>query len=179
MIGRPRILDQAGLSLIEVVVAIAIGSLVIALAFNGSSLAANRRLIGMTRSLASDMRMLEQRARTERTCYRVVFRPTGGNSESYDVDRFDPAQVVQAPSGGGSQCTAGGAWTQRVFRDVPSDTASRRMPRDVDLVSTTFSGDTLEISPLGNPTAGTVTLRTPSGQTRQIIIEAFGRVRIQ
>jgi hypothetical protein len=136
--------------------------------------------MGMTRTLASDMRMIEQRARTERTCYRIVFRPTGVNGESYDIDRYDPAQVVQGPSGGGSQCTAGGAWTQRVFRDVPSDTASRRMPRDVDLVSTTFTTpNTLEISPLGNPAAGTVTLRTPSGQTRQVVIEAFGRVRIQ
>jgi prepilin-type N-terminal cleavage/methylation domain-containing protein len=179
VIGRRRILDQSGLSLVELVVAIAIGSLVMALAFSGSSLSANRRLMGMTRSLASDLRMLEQRARTERTCYRVVFRPSGVNGESYDIDRYDPAQVVQAPPGGGSQCTAGGAWTQYVFRDVPSDTASRRMPRDVDLVSTTFAGNTLEMSPLGNPTAGTVTLRTPSGQTRQIVIEAFGRVRIQ
>jgi hypothetical protein len=149
------------------------------LAFSGSSLSANRRLMGMTRSLASDMRMLEQRARTERTCYRMVFRVSGSNGESYDIDRYDPAQVVQAPSGGGSQCTNMAAWTQLVFRDVPSDTASRRMPRDVDLVSTTFASNTLEISPLGNPTAGTVTLRTPSGQTRQIVIEAFGRVRIQ
>jgi type II secretory pathway pseudopilin PulG len=163
----------------ELVVVIAIGSLLMALAFSGSSLSANRRLMGMTRSLASDMRMLEQRARTERTCYRIVFRPTGVDGESYDMDRYDPAQVVQAPSGGGSQCTTAGAWTQRVFRDVPSDTASRRMPRDVDLVTTTFTSHTLEISPLGNPTAGTVTLRTPSGQTRQIVIEAFGRVRIQ
>jgi prepilin-type N-terminal cleavage/methylation domain-containing protein len=177
MIAR-RPLTQSGLSLIEVVVAVAIGSLALGIAFGGSSLGANRRLIGMTRTLASDMRMLEQRARTERTCYRIVFRPTGLNGESYDIDQYDPAQVVQAPSGGGNQCTAA-AWTQRVFRDVPSDTASRRMPRDVDLVSTSFGGDTLDISPLGNPAAGAVTLRTPSGQTRQIMIEAFGRVRIQ
>lgn len=165
---------EAGLSLVELVVAIAIGGLALALAFNGTSLSANRRLTGMARKLASDMRMLEQRARTDRTCYRVVFDPAGN---TYDIDRYDPAQVTPAPVGGGNQCTAA-AWTAQVVKEESGDTVSRRMPQSVDLASTTFTGDTLMFSPLGNPNAGSVTLQTPSGQQRQVTIEVFGRVRI-
>lgn len=167
---------ERGLSLIEMVVVIAIGGLLLALAFGGSSLIADRRLVGATRKLLSDVRMLEQRARTERTCYRIVFDPAGN---SYTMARYDPAQVTPAPSGGGSQCTNSGAWgTTPEFLEAAGDSVSRRMPRDVDLVSTTFGADTLEFSPLGNPTAGTVTLRTTAGATRQVIVEPMGRARI-
>lgn len=177
MIGRrPGRRGEAGLSLVEMVVVLAIGGLLLALAFNGSSLAANRRLTGMARKLAGDMRMVEQRARTERTCYRIVFDPAG---DAYSIERYNGA-VTPAPIGGGSQCTNGAAWSSApVVVEEAGDTVSRRMPRAVDLVSTTFGSDTLVFSPLGNPgPGGTVTLRTPSGQQKQIVIEVMGRVRI-
>jgi hypothetical protein len=48
----------------------------------------------------------------------------------------------------------------------------------VDLVSTSFLSGTMVVSPLGNANAGTVTMRTPSGQDRQVVVEVMGRVRI-
>jgi prepilin-type N-terminal cleavage/methylation domain-containing protein len=173
---RPGRGGEAGFSLVELVVVVAIGGLLLALAFNGSSLTANRRLTGMARKIAGDMRMVEQRARTERTCYRIVFDPSG---ESYSIHRYD-GTVIPAPLGGGSQCTDSTAWSSTpVVVEEAGDTVSRRMPRPVDLVSAAFGGDaTLVFSPLGNPEAGTATLQTPSGQQKQIVIEAMGRVRI-
>ncbi|MDR7457520.1 MAG: hypothetical protein QN125_09615, partial [Armatimonadota bacterium] len=86
--------------------------------------------------------------------------------------------VSPAPPGGGSQCNDTGAWAGPVERENPGDAFSRRMPRGVDLASTTFAGDVLTISPLGNPNAGTVTLRSSGGATRRVVVEAFGRVRM-
>lgn len=172
--GRRR---EAGLSLVELVVAIAIVGLMLALAFGGSSLSANRRLSGMARKLATDMRMVEQRARTERTCYRIVFDPPG---DSYTIHRYN-GTVTPAPLGGGSQCNDANAWSATpVVVEEAGDTVSRRMPRAVDLASATFGGDlTLVVSPLGNPEAGRARLQTPSGQFREVVIEAMGRVRIE
>ncbi len=174
MIGR-RVATrtEAGFSLVELAVAIAIGGMMIALAFNGKSMFANRRLIGMSRTLASDVRMIEQRARTERTCYRFTFDPVG---ETYTIEQYTGA-VTPAPVGGGSQCLTAGSWAIAV-RDIPADTVSRHMPRSVDLTSTTFTSNVMTFSPLGNPNAGTVTLTTPSGQVRQVTVEVAGRVRI-
>ena len=174
MIGR-RVAAQpeAGLSLVELVVEIAIGGLMISLAFNGKSMFANRRLTGMARNLATDVRMIEQAARTERTCYRLTFDPV---TETYTIEQYTGA-VTPAPVGGGSQCLDAASWAIAV-RDIPGDTVSRHMPRDVDLTSTTFTSDIMTFSPLGNPNAGTVTLTTPSGQVRQVTVEVAGRVRI-
>ncbi len=173
MIGR-RVATQpeAGLSLVELVVALAIGGVLIALAFNGTSMFANRRLTGMARNLATDVRMIEQAARTERTCYRFTFDPI---TETYTIERYTGA-VTPAPAGGGSQCLDA-SWAISV-RDIPGDTVSRHMPRDVDLTSTTFTSNIMTFSPLGNPNAGAVTLTTPSGQVRQVAVEVVGRVRI-
>ena len=179
MIGRrtlfTNIRPQAGFSLVELVVAVAIGGILLALAFNGQSMVTNRRLTGMARKIASDFRVVEQRARTERTCYRVDFIPSG---ETYTILRYN-GTVSIAPSGGGSQCTDNTAWSASpVFIENAGDTVSRRMPSGVDLVSTTFVSDQVIISPLGNANAGTVTLQSPSGQQRQVVLEVVGRVRI-
>jgi prepilin-type N-terminal cleavage/methylation domain-containing protein len=174
--GRVRRPGDAGLTLVELVVALAIGGILIALAVNGSGMLASRRLVGAARTLASDMRTLEQRARAERTCYRIVFDPAG---DTYNMDRYDPARVAAAPAIGGSHCPDAAAWTPQVFRQDAADTVSRRMPRGVDLITTTFGADTLTYGPLGNPNGGSVTLRTPAGMERRVVVEVTGRVTIQ
>lgn len=165
---------ERGLSLVELVVAVAIGGLVLILAFGGQNMLAERRLTGAARKLLTDIRTMEQRARAERTCYRVAFSPM---ADTYTMERYTGA-VSPAPPGGGSQCNDAGAWAGPVERENPGDAFSRRMPRGVDLASTTFAGDVLTISPLGNPNAGTVTLRSQGGASRRIVVEAFGRVRM-
>lgn len=173
MIGRTAASrGEAGFSLLELVVVVAIIGMLLALAFNGQSMMANRRLTGMARKLASDMRMLEQAARTERTCYRIVFDPAG---ETYTMERYT-GTVTLAPIGGGDQCldASWAIWQ----KEAQGDTVSRRMPAGVDLTSASFTSNTLTFSPLGNPNAGTVTLTTPSGQFRDVRIEVLGRVRI-
>jgi type II secretory pathway pseudopilin PulG len=163
--------------MVELVVVLAIGGVLLALAFGGQSMLSERRLTGAARKLLNDMRTMEQRARAERTCYRVVFDPGG---DVYTMERYTGA-VSPAPAGGGSQCNeVGSVWAGPVERENPGDAFSRRMPRGVDLVSTTFASpaDMLVISPLGNPTAGSVTLRSAGGATRRVVVEPFGRVRI-
>jgi type II secretory pathway pseudopilin PulG len=166
---------EGGISLVELVVVLAIGGLVLVLAFGGQGLLAERRLSGATRKLLTDIRTLEQRARAERTCYRILFDRAAG---TYTMERY--AGVVSSVPVGNSYCyQAGDAWVGPVERETPGDAFSRRMPRGVEVASTTFApADTLVISPLGNPNAGTVTLRSAGGATRRVVVEPFGRVRI-
>ncbi|MDQ7841868.1 MAG: type II secretion system protein [bacterium] len=167
--------DRRGFSLVELVVTVAIGGLLLALVFGGMSMTTNRRLVGAARKVLSDMRMVEQRARTERTCYRFVFDPSG---ETYSIYRYEGA-VTAAPAGGGNQCTNDLAWSAApVVKEDSADTVSRRMPHAVNLVSTTFPSEALTFSPMGNSNAGSVCLRTPSGQERWIRVEVMGRAEI-
>jgi hypothetical protein len=157
------------------VVAVALGGLLLTLLFTGESLVTSRRLVGAARRLASDMRVLEQRARAEQTCYRIIFDPVGN---TYVVHRYG-GRVVPSPAGGGSQCPDAGAWaSQPYIAENPGDSVSRRMPQGIDLVATSFLLDTMVVGPMGNANAGTVTLRTPSGADRQVVVEVMGRVRI-
>lgn len=165
----------AGFSLLELVIVVAVGGLLLALLFNGQDIVTHRRLVGASRLLVSDMRLLEQRARAERTCYRIIFDPVGN---TYVVHRYD-GPVTPAPAGGGTPCADDGAWSVRpAIRDDPGALVSRRMPQGVDLVATSFWLDTMVIGPMGNANGGTVTLRTPSGQDRQVVVEVLGRVRL-
>jgi prepilin-type N-terminal cleavage/methylation domain-containing protein len=164
-----------GFSLVEIVVTLAIAGLVLALVIGGMSMTTNRRLAGSARKLLSDLRMAEQRARTERNCYRFVFDPAG---ETYSIYRYEGA-VTPAPAGGGDQCRSL-AWSSApVVREDSADAVSRRMPRGVNLVSTTFSSETLTISPLGNGNAGSVCLRSYAGQSQRIVVEVMGRAEMQ
>lgn len=170
---------QAGFSLIEVVVVVAIIGVSLALAFNGRSMLADRRLTGMTRKMATDVRMIEQRARTERTCYRIDFDPTG---ETYTIYKYNLNLGVISPgtAGSGPSCNDSGAWdTTPAIAEASGDTVSRRMPSGIDLVSTTFTSNVLTMSPMGNGNGGTVTIRSTGGAQRQIVFEPFGRVTIQ
>jgi prepilin-type N-terminal cleavage/methylation domain-containing protein len=167
---------QAGVTLVELLVAVAIGALLLALAFNGQSLLANRHLTGAARNLASDMRMLEQRARTERICYRIVFDLS---AETYTMEKYTGV-VTPAPAGGGDQCPDT-SWSM-IFREDPTKSYSRRMPRDVELASTTFVSplNTLVFSPLGNPNGGRARLQTKAGgMWREVVAEITGRVKIE
>ncbi len=172
-LGRRPGGDEQGITLLEMVVSLAIIAVLMALAVNGWSALTSRRLTNQARKIASDLRMIEQRARTERTCYRIVFNPAG---EWYTILQYT-GNVTPAPSGGGDQCPD--AWpTAPAFREDGGDTVSRRMPPRTDLVSTSFTGDTVTFSPTGNPNAGTVTIQGLSGQQKQIIVDVVGRVRI-
>ncbi|MDI6772197.1 MAG: type II secretion system protein [bacterium] len=166
---------RRGFSLVEAVVTLAIAGLVLALVFGGMSMTTNRRLVGTARKLLSDMRMVEQRARTERNCYRFVFDPAG---ETYSIYRYE-GTVTPAPAGGGNQCLDGLAWSSApVIKEDTADTVSRRMPARVDLVRTTFGSDVMTVSPMGNSNAGGVCLLTPSGQERWVRAEVMGRAEI-
>lgn len=157
--GRTR--GEGGFSLIEAVVVLALMAIVLAAAFSGPSLIANRRLVGAARDLATEMRWVEQRARAERRCWRLVFDPAG---EDYDIEFL--AGGTWSAGGGCS----GGAWTTYA--------SGRPLARSIDLVSTTFGSDTMTVSPFGNPNGGTVVLRGPTGGQRQVVVNVVGRVTI-
>lgn len=172
-VGGRRGRIEEGLTLLEVVVALAIIAVLLALVSNGWSVLTSRRLNNQARKIVADLRMIEQRARTERTCYRIVFAPA---AETYTILQYT-GNVVPAPSGGGNQCPD--AWgTTPAFVENTGDGVSRRMPPRTEIVSTTFAGDTVTFSPTGNPNAGTVSIGGNTGQQKQIIVDVIGRVRI-
>ena len=166
--------------MMEMLVVLAILAVALTLAFNGRSAIGDRNLTGMARKIETDLRMIEQRARTERTCYRADFDPA---NEAYTVRRYNG--TITAGSGGASaSCDDTSAWDSTpAVGEVTGDAVSRRMPNGIDLVSATFplvgSVYVLTMGPFGNATAGTVTIRSSGGATRQIVVEVLGRVTIQ
>lgn len=153
---------EGGFSILEAVVVLALMAIMLAAAFGGPSLIANRRLVGAARDMATEMRWVEQRARAERRCWRVVFDPAG---EDYDIEFLAPPGTWSA--GGGC---SGGAWTAYA--------SGRPLARSIELVSTTFGSDTMTVTPFGNPNAGTVVLQSPTGEQRQVVVNVLGRVLI-
>ena len=158
--------DDAGFSLAEAVISILILGILTALAFSGRSLIDNRRLAGAARDLGTDVRWVEQRARAERRCWRMVF--------STAADTY----VIEYLAGGvwtASLGCSGGAWTAYTA-------AARTLPPRMDLVSTTFTGNVLEVTAFGIPTlpapTATIVLRSPGGEQRRVIINAGGMVTI-
>jgi len=155
--------EEAGFSLVESVVSLVILGILLGLAFSGQSLIANRRLAGAARAVGTEIRWVEQRARAERRCWRVQFDPAG---EDYQI-----------------QFLAGGLWTAAAgcingtWTDYTSG-GGRRLPRGIDLASTTFGGDLLTFTPYGNPNTGTVLLQSAGGEQRRVSINAAGRVTI-
>lgn len=172
-------MKRNGSSLIEIVVVLAIGAALWALMFGGRSMAMNRSLIGATRNLLSDIRLVEQNARTERTCWRIVFDRA---DDSWSIDKYI-GTVQSAPVGGGNQCQDALLWFVAAAKSDASDVVSRRLPSSVDLTSTTLPNDTLVFSPLGmldlgGPLSATVQLQTDAGQVRVVQVNTTGRVVI-
>jgi hypothetical protein len=172
--SRPRVLSSpTGAVLAEVLVGVVIAATVLGLAVGGGSLLVHHRLSVAVRRMAADLRAAEQRARAERTCYRVVFSPV---EDVYRIFRYGGA--VQE-SGGSPLCADATAWpTEPALREYTDESATGRMPAGVDLAGTTFAGHTLHISPLGNTNAGTVVLRSLAGQEQRVVVELTGRVRV-
>lgn len=165
----------AGATLLEVVAVAAIWGIVLAFAFGGVGLIAGQRLSGAARTLVSDLRMLDGRARAERTCYRVQIDPV---ADSYAVLKYG-GEVSSEPPGGSAFCGDALAW-----HPVPAlggddaATASRRMPRGIDLVWTSFVSGRISLSPLGNSNAGGICLRAAGGRERWVRVEVLGRAEI-
>ena len=161
---------HAGFSIVETVVAVAILGLVLALAVGGRSLIDNRRLVGAARQLATDVRWTEQRARTERQCWRIEFDPPG---ERYHIQYMVGGSWTPPPGG----CVPG-TWTDY------SPPAGRTFPTGIGLECTTFGGACdavvrrMTVSPFGNPNAGLVRLRSPRGERRDVTVNVIGRVTI-
>lgn len=165
--------NQVGAVLAEVLVSVVIAAVVLALAVGGTSVLAHYRLSTAARRLASDLRAAEQQARSQRTCYRVVFSPA---EDTYRIFRY--AGAIGDP-GDSPICADPAAWpAEPVLREHAAESATARMPAGVDLASTTFADHTLQFSPLGNTNAGTVVLRSLAGQAQRVVVELTGRVRV-
>jgi Tfp pilus assembly protein FimT len=156
-------LSQWGITLVEAVVALAIIGILMVLSISGLGLLDNRRLAAAARTVVSDLRFVEGRARTERRCWRIAFNPL---QERYDIEKL--AQGNWTPARG---CDATGRGRWQAYR-------SASFPRPIDLASTTFGADRMTISPFGNPNGGSLTLRTPRGAKRVVTVTPLGRVTI-
>lgn len=164
--GRHR---ARGTVLVEVVLVTVLVGVVASLAVGGVAAVTDRRLAGAARVLLADLRWASHQAGAARTCVRVTFDPV---RDTYTLARYVGPVAVGAP-----HCT-GGQWTGPLLADAPDGAVSRRMPRGVDLLATTFPAQTLTFSPLGNPPAGTVVLRAVLGRERRITVEVTGLVRL-
>lgn len=168
--GRSR----AGFSAAELAITAAIGALLLVAVPSGQGLLATRRLAGAARKLASDLRAVEQRARAERRCFRVVFDPA---AETYRVYRY--VGPVQSPPSGGSACADQDAWALvPLVGEDAANAFARRMPPRVDLVRTSFARNTVSMSPFGNANAGGACLRTAAGSERWVRVEIMSRTEI-
>ncbi len=160
---QPRLYPEAGFSMLEAIISLAILALLLTLAFAGRSLINNRRLVGAARTVGTEIRWVEQRARSERRCWRLVFDP---GAERYHIQSREGTWSV------GPGCS-GGTWKAYTGPE------GRSLPTGIDLVSTTFSLDAMTVSPYGNPNAGKVRLQSPNGEAREITVEVGGRVTIE
>ncbi|MBI3976239.1 MAG: type II secretion system protein [Armatimonadetes bacterium] len=150
---------ESGFSLAEVAISVAILGILAGLAFTGPNLINNRRLAGAARALGTEVRWVIQRAQTERRCWRLVLDPA---NEDYDIEYLSGGTWT---AGGGC---SGGIWT--------AYTSGRPVGKSVNLVSTTFTGDVLTVSPFGAVNAGVITLQSPGGEQRRVDVNAAGRV---
>ena len=154
---------EAGLTLIELVVALAILGILLALSFSASGLVNNRRLAGAARVLAADIRAVQQQARAERGCWRIAFDP---GEEQYHV------QVLQGETAGtGTGCTPGRTGKWHEVRMVT-------LPPPIELARTTFVADYLVLSPFGNASPGGAVLQTPGGIGRAVTVGPQGSVTV-
>jgi Tfp pilus assembly protein FimT len=154
---------DAGLTLLETLITLSILGFMLGLSLSGLAVVENRRLSGAAHILASEMRGVEQRARTERRCWGVIFDPAG---ERYEVQSLE---MGAARRGAGCAPGRGRRWLQR--KNVS-------LPRSIDLAETTFPSNRLIFSPFGTPTAGEVILRTPRGARRIVAVTPLGRVTV-
>ncbi len=164
---QPRLYPEAGFSMLEAIISLAILALLLTLAFAGRSLINNRRLVGAARTVGTEIRWVEQRARSERRCWRLVFEPA--------VERYRIQYYAGGTWSALSSCT-GGTWTEY------TGAGGRELPQGIDLMSTSFRSnppDTMQVSPYGNPNGGTVLLQSPNGEAREITVEVGGRVTIE
>jgi Tfp pilus assembly protein FimT len=149
-----------GFSLAEAVVVLVLLAVFLGLAFSGRGLIDNRRLAGAARDLGTDVRFVEQRARAERRCWRIRFVAAGG------------AYTIESLAGGtwtAARGCSGGNWTTYRTESLP--------PR-ISLAGTTFAGSVMTATPYGQPTAGSVALRSAAGEQRRVIVNAEGMVSI-
>lgn len=154
-------LPQWGITLVEAVVALAIIGTLMVLSISGLGLLDNRRLAAAARTVVSDLRFVEERARAERRCWRVAFNPL---QERYDIEKLVQGEWTSARG-----CDAAGRGKWQSYR-------SASFPRPIDLASTTFGADRMTVSPFGNPNGGSLTLRTPRGARRVVRVSPLGRV---
>jgi len=154
---------EGGFSLAETAISVAILGILVAAAIGGVSLINNRRLAGAARALGTDVRWVIQRAETERRCWRIEFDSAG---EHYHIQYL--AGGSWTPGGGCS----GGTWTDY------TSVAGRFFAQGVDLLSTTFTSNTMIVSPFGGMNAGLIILQSPGGEQRRVDVNDVGRVLI-
>ena len=160
---RRRFTDDRGFTLFELVIAMVVLSILLAMAaLNGPVFLAHNRLASAARQVATDLRLVRAKAVTQTSSFRVVF---ANGAASYTVERSDGA----------------GGWTAHALHAkalAAEDPVIVALPEPVRLAS----AQTIVFEPRGNVTApAAVPLRVPAlpGVARTVDVSFTGEVRIR
>lgn len=154
-----RVRKQAGFSLIELAVVVAIIGIVALIAMpNMIGWRAERKLEGAARNCMSDMQLAKLNAIRESENVAVLFIPPNQYSIFIDTNNNGVADPGE-----------------QVLR-------SRTLPTGVTISNITFSGNVTHFNPRGLPSLagiGRVVFSNNNGSSRTIFLNSVGRLRIQ
>jgi prepilin-type N-terminal cleavage/methylation domain-containing protein len=147
-------IDRCGFTLLELLIALALGAVL-----SGTALLGYRRALGgwrldaAARQVVMDLKLARARALVSAATHRVRFA-TPGTSYQHERRRRSGAYEPIAPA--------------------------TELPPDVEIVSCSGAGSGISFRPQGHAVAfGTIALRNHDGAERSVVVDIVGRLRVQ
>jgi len=147
-------IDRSGFTLLELLVAVSLASVLTGAALLGyQRMLASWRLDAAARQIVMDLKLARARAILDSATHRVRFAVPGG---SYQHERQRPSGAYEASG------------------------PPTALPADVEVAACTAAGSGISFRPRGYAAAfGTVALRNRDGQMRSVVVDIMGRMRVQ
>jgi prepilin-type N-terminal cleavage/methylation domain-containing protein len=151
--ARPAMQHHAGFSLLELLSALALAAVLASISILGHhALRPSLNLSTAARQIAVDLKGARMRAVAENTAYRILFR---SDSRSYQLQRKGASQ----------------------FGDSGPPII---LPAEIVVRDCSARDSAISFAPRGSAGSfGTVTIANTRGETRQIVVDIAGQVRLQ